>query len=103
VLDGLVLVAAGPGRIDLALGALEPAPGTEAACAVSWARLLDRCALPPPEVVALPERAAAGEGRVVPPAPPPERRLAQAAWPAALLAALAALCALGAYISSTPP
>jgi hypothetical protein len=36
-------------------------------------------------------------------APPPERTPPQAAWPAALLAALAALCALGAYASSTRP
>ncbi len=72
---------AGADSASSAAGAYEPPPrlvvgwrelseprGDPAAFAVSWAELLDRCALPPPGTVALAERLDAGRGRTAAPA-----------------------------------
>ena len=90
-----VLVRAEHGRIRVAWRELGEPSGDPAAFAVSWARLLDRWALPAPEVVALAERVAKGEPRVRPPAAPGRRSAGDAdERPARVDAALALAAAL---------
>jgi hypothetical protein len=83
-------------------------PDDLAAFAVSWSALLDGALLPPPEVVTIDERRAAGSAQSVPPRTPPVREPAQdvvdrvrdergrraETW----LAALAALAGLAAFV-----
>lgn len=98
--DGTPVVTAGPGRVYFAAAnrrefVLES--GDEAV-AVSFARLFDECVQPAPGVVALAERAAAGEPRFVfgpPPEPKSEALAAAARWTSASIA-LALFLVLGA-------
>jgi hypothetical protein len=59
--SGRALVTTGAGRVHCPWSSMEEPRGDEAAFAVSWAELFDRAALPPPGVIELGERAAAGE------------------------------------------
>lgn len=91
--DGTPLVSAGPGRIAVALEGEPAFEAGDAAFAVSFAALFDASVLPARGVVALAERAAAGEPRFVagdPPAPTAEDRAT-----AARVASGLALAALG--------
>jgi len=92
VADGEVLVAGGAGRVVTAW--LPGEPSDPAAFAVSWARLLDACAAPPPGIVPLEERVAAGPGGEAPPAEGGRARPGGAAWGLAVAAAVLALGAL---------
>ncbi len=91
--EELVLVASEPGRVRVALRALERFSGDPAAFPVAFAALLDRGALAPPGVVALGERRSAGPARFDPPAaPPPEQGPGdEPPWIAVLIAAALAL------------
>ena len=92
----LPLVTAGAGRVWVGLVEMQEAGGDSAAWAVSWGRLFDRVCLPPPGVVPLTERAAAGSSRALAPkVEEDEPLLRPPAWPlVALLSALAAGLAL---------
>jgi hypothetical protein len=50
-----------PGRVEIGLAELSAPEGDSAAFAVSWAKLFDAAMLPPPGVVAVDERQAAGQ------------------------------------------
>ncbi len=96
---GEPLVTAGVGRIHLAWNATSTPSGDPAAFAVSWAKLLDAFVRPPPGVVPLDERQAAGEPRGVPPrATPRTGEDAPRDW---ILAAFATALALGALLLRT--
>ena len=88
------LVAWRPGLVASAIVSLDDPRGDPAAFAVSWAQLFDSAVLPPPGIVELAERRAAGaEATVAPRAagdegPPPGSRSGAAA-----LALVAAVCA----------
>lgn len=66
-----VVVRARPGRLQVGLRELAEPSGDAASFALSWAALLDRCALPGEDVVPLEERLAAGERVVAPGVAPP--------------------------------
>ena len=96
--SGRKLVAFGRGRVDCPWRSMEEPRGDPAAFAVSWAALFDRAALPPPDVVALAERAAAGDEASSPPrasGEAPSRR-GESLLPSALAFAACA-CAAGAW------
>jgi hypothetical protein len=100
-LDGRAVVTSGPGRIDSRWASMEDAQGDPAAFAVSWARLFDAAVLPPPGVIELAERLAAGEEASAPPRaaePAASESRSLAAWLA--LASLAG--AVVALILSNP-
>jgi hypothetical protein len=65
--SGRRLVAFGRGRVACPWTSMEEPRGDPAAFAVSWGSLFDRAALPPPGVVALAERASAGDEASRPP------------------------------------
>jgi hypothetical protein len=100
--SGRRLVAFGRGRVDCPWTSMEEPRGDPAAFAVSWASLLDRAALPPPGVVALAERAAAGDEAARPPRDPVEARdrRGESLVPA-VLAFAACACAAGAWWLAT--
>ena len=95
--SGRKLLSFGPGRVHCPWASMEDPRGDPASFAVSWASLFDRAVLPPPGVVALADRAAAGEESSGPPraaspsGPPPRNFLP------ACLAVAACLCAAGAW------
>ncbi len=105
--DGTPLVGVRRGDVTLYFSGLLSDPDEPAAFAVSWSELLDGALLPPPEVVTIDERRAAGSARSVPPRTLPGREPAQdvvdrirnergrraETW----LAALAALAGLAAF------
>ena len=92
---GLPLVRTGPGRIELSFAEAREVPaGDPISFAVSWSELFDRCLLPPPAVVPLAERRAAGSAEGIEPAPRPVRERAEGPALEALLAAAAAALAL---------
>ncbi|MCY2961848.1 MAG: hypothetical protein NTY35_16955 [Planctomycetota bacterium] len=90
--DGDVLVAGGPGRIEIAW--VPGDPSDPAAFAVSWASFLDACALPPAGVVPLDERVAAGDPAEAVPSALGGSDSGSAAWILAALATLLLLLAL---------
>jgi hypothetical protein len=98
--DGAVLARVASGRIELALHSAAEPSGDPAAFALSCARLFERAAVLPADIVPLDERLAAGERARVPGAPPPAPLgSAEGSGPArdaglALFAALAAGAAL---------
>jgi hypothetical protein len=98
---GAVHVSAAPGRVELSFDRAGPPSGDRASFAVSFARLFDGALLPPPGVVPVAERLAAGPGGAVAPRNPQAGDGSQAArppgaaWPEALLAGAAALLVLG--------
>ncbi|MEM9380754.1 MAG: hypothetical protein AAGB93_12450 [Planctomycetota bacterium] len=71
--DGTPLVTVRPGEVRVHASALDVVSRDDAAFAVSAARMLDGALLPPPEVVSLEERRAAGSARSEPLRTPPER------------------------------
>jgi len=97
--EGVPLVEAGPGRILLGFDRIVARGGDEGAFALSWSELFDRCLPPPPGVVSLAERRAAGEPALRAPRPSPggAPRPEPAVPPAAWLGAIAALAALLAF------
>lgn len=91
----------GPGRIDVALVRMQDPAGDPAAFAVSMAELFDACLLPPPDVVALRDRASAGEARVSAPlAVATGSPAAEMHWRGAPLDAWFALAALAAALAA---
>ncbi len=96
--SGRALVTTGAGRVHCPWTSMDEPRGDPAAFAVSWAELFDRAVLPPPDVVELGERLAAGpESSASPSAPPSSESSAVDAPPLdAWLAAAALLCTLGA-------
>lgn len=96
----LVLVAFEPGRVSVALRALERFTGDPAAFPVAFAALLDGSALAPPGVVALAERLAAGPARFErPAAPPPEQGPGdEPPWIAVLVAAALLLALVATFV-----
>ena len=99
--DGpLVLVRAAPGRIECALTEMSEPSGDPALFALSWAKLLDRCARAGEDVLPLSERRDAGPRVNVGGEEPDEPAGAGAAGPyvdAALALAAAFLAALGLF------
>lgn len=94
--DGTPLVTAGPGRVHVALTALEEIAGDPASFAVSWSALCDGASLPGVGVVSLAERADAGGAQVRRQAPPPfasEFATTVARWRACLVIAALVLVA----------
>lgn len=94
--EGLPLVGAGPGRVQLAIASIEQLEGDPAAFALDWAKLLDASRLPAPGAVAVRERAAAGPSVLEPALAPPRsssegRRMPIGSWLAFLAAVLALL------------
>ncbi|MEM1449782.1 MAG: hypothetical protein AAF957_02330 [Planctomycetota bacterium] len=71
--DGTPLITVRPGEVNVHAVALDPAPTDDRTFAVSAARMLDAALLPPPEVVSIDERRAAGSARSEAPRTPPER------------------------------
>ncbi len=96
--SGRKLVAFGRGRVDCPWTSMEEPRGDPAAFAVSWASLFDRAALPPPGVVALADRSAAGDESARPPrdAGDARDRRGESLVPA-VLAFAACACAAGAW------
>ena len=106
--DGTPLVGVRKGDVTLYFSGFISDPDEPAAFAVSWSGLLDGALLPPPEVITIDERRAAGSARSLPPGTPPVREPAQdvvdrvrdergrraETW----LAALAALAGLAAFV-----
>ena len=95
--EGRRLVAFGRGRIACPWTSMEDPRGDPAAFAVSWAALFDHAALPPPNVVALAERAAAGDEASSPPRVDGPRGSGGASFLPALLAFAACACVAGAW------
>lgn len=96
--SGKKLLSFGPGRVHCPWTSTEEPRGDPAAFAVSWASLFDRAVLPPPGVVALADRASAGEEASAPPrgGPAPAGPLPRNLLPACLAVA-ACLCIAGAW------
>ena len=96
--SGRRLLSSGPGRVHCPWVSMQDPTGDPAAFAVSWASLFDRASLPPAGVVALAERASAGEEASRPPrrdAETPGSR--SSSLVPAVLAGAACLCAAGAW------
>jgi hypothetical protein len=92
--DATVLVARGPGRVDVAWSRIEEPEGDPDAFAVSWSRLLDEALALPPSVVPLEERRDAGAAVSRPPHAPDRAPAPGGVGSSdALLALLAAGCA----------
>ncbi len=90
----LELVRARPGRIECGLVSSGAVEGDSAAFAVSWAKLFDAYLLPPLGAVAFEERGAAGEAEERTGSAPAPTRVRGEDGLTALLALLAATCAL---------
>lgn len=97
--DGTALVTWAPGRVHVALTALDTLAGDPAAFAVSWSTLCDGARLPGADVIALGERGAAGGAQIHRASPPPfstEFTSTVARW-RAYLVLLALACVLAAF------
>lgn len=96
---GVVLVAFAPGRLAVALTALDSIDGDPAAFAASWAELFDLASLPPEGTLSLEERSSAGEARRIAPTPAAvvEETSAEEIGLEAWLALLAAILAVVAW------